>query len=114
MPAVEFNIFGGEYKARSPLVNNQDLVNMFPVQDSDNGKPMALYSSPGLVEWTTIAGNPYQVRALQEVEDNVLCAVVGDTVYFIESLLPFKFTKRIRRCLKKIKRYGKIKPKKLY
>lgn len=81
--AVEFQIMGGTYKAYSPLVNNQECVNLYPVIDQSGGKPNALYPTPGLKLWKQFEGNSREVRHLQQVNDDFLLAVIGDTLYLI-------------------------------
>jgi len=81
--AIEFQLVGGEYKSLSPLVNNQELVNMYPVVNSQGGRPTALYMTPGLKEWKRFDGNNSEVRSLSVVKDDILCAVIGRKVYFI-------------------------------
>lgn len=81
--AVEFQIMGGDYEAYSPLVNNQECVNLYPIIDQSGGVPAALYPTPGLKLWKRFEGNHYQVRHLQEVKDDFLLAVIGDTLYLI-------------------------------
>lgn len=85
MAAIEFRVVGGEYKARSPIVNNQEMVNLYPIVDQDDSpNPMALYPCPGLVTWARVPTGAYEIRAMEVIADDTLLVVAGNTLYLID------------------------------
>lgn len=79
---MELNIIGGAYLGRSPNVNAQECVNLYPVVDKEGGKVLALYPTPGLKLWLNFDLDDNPLRALHIMGD-YLYAVVGNTVYRI-------------------------------
>ncbi len=79
---MEINFIGGAYLGRSPNVNAQECVNLYPVVDKEGGKVLALYPTPGLKLWLNLDLDDNPTRATY-VMDNYLYAVIGNTVYRI-------------------------------
>jgi len=81
---LEIPFLGGAYEGRSKSINAQQSVNLFPVYDNDEGKtPIAMYGTPGTDDFSD-TGTTAIVRRMHVMGD-YLYAVVGDTVYEVDS-----------------------------
>ena len=76
-----FPFVGGSYEARGASFDSQRLVNLYPeLSGSGTSRTAAaLYGTPGLVRWATLAGGP--VRGLLRVSPSLALAVAGANVY---------------------------------
>jgi len=73
---------GGSYTARSPDINAQRSVNLYPVIDQQEGKTVvAMYGTPGLKTYGD-SGDGAEVRALTTLA-GTLYAVIGNTLYSV-------------------------------
>lgn len=79
---IPFQFIGGAYEDRSKNVNNQECVNLYPVVDQTGGKPLSLYPTPGLKEWSD-PGHYAEVRGLWVMD--VLYAIIGNRVYRLDT-----------------------------
>lgn len=77
MPEIPF--IGGAYESRSPNVDAQRCVNLYPVLDKEGGKPISLSPTPGLKVWANVSKS-YENRA-GCAHNEYLYAVIGNTVY---------------------------------
>jgi len=78
-------LFGGSYEARSIIANAQRCVNLYPEKNpEDSPSPYTYYPTPGL---TLLATPPTQAagRGLYATTNGKLYAVVGNTVYNVDS-----------------------------
>ena len=80
---MQIPLIGGAYSERSPDLNAQTCVNLYPVTGGPDGRTVsALYSTPGLRRFTTIGTTP--VRGMHRF-GGLLLAVSGDTLYKVDS-----------------------------
>lgn len=80
-------ILGGAYSAASFIANAQRCVNLFPEQNPDWSRPPSNtthYVRPGLIRRAT-PPQPGPGRALYVASNGNLYAVIGQSVYFIDS-----------------------------
>jgi hypothetical protein len=83
MPIIPF--IGGHYQGRSPNVNSQETINLFPELDQEGGKAiMALAGSPGLLHRFTCEADT-EVRGYRVVGD-YLYVVQGNKLYKVDKL----------------------------
>jgi hypothetical protein len=76
---------GDAYSVRSPNLNCQTCINLYPVVDRKGGKaPSALYRTAGLKLFANDTDH-LSVRGLFE-SNNILYAVIDDTFYRVDSL----------------------------
>jgi len=81
---IELNFIGGAYTARSKDFNAQECQNFYVEVDQTGAKnPVGLVGCPGGKLWLDI-GYVREVRAMK-VFDGRLYAIIGDTVYQINS-----------------------------
>lgn len=77
---------GDAYAVRSPNLNAQTCINLFPVLDGRGGKTVsALYRTPGLTLFSDDDGLQYSVRGLYEL-NGVLYAVFDSGFYTVDIL----------------------------
>lgn len=73
---------GGSATQRSVSLDAQRTVNLYPVMDAEGKAPIALYGTPGLVQFATT--HAAEVRGMHEAGGR-LFAVVGNVFYEIAS-----------------------------
>lgn len=84
MPQIEVPLVGGLFEARSPAVNAQKTVNLYPeVTQSGAKKRIVLYSTPGLTPITTAGVGP--IRSNMAKFDDKLYFVSKDELYSLDS-----------------------------
>lgn len=78
---IRFQFVGSSYTARSRTADAQRTVNLYPeVIESQTGRSVAaLYGTPGLALWATLAGGA--VRGLLRFSQTLAVAVAGANVY---------------------------------
>jgi hypothetical protein len=75
---------GDAYKVRSPVLDSQTCINLYPVLDRDGGKaPAALYRTPGLKLFADDTTHK-SVRGLHEL-NGVLYAVMDSILYQVDN-----------------------------
>lgn len=77
---MKIPFIGGAYLGRSPNVNAQECVNLYPVVDKEGGKVLALYPCPGLKPWLDLDLEDKPSRAMH-IMNGYLYEVIGNTVY---------------------------------
>lgn len=75
---------GGAYKTRSPVLDAQTCINLFPVIDKKGGQSSsALFRTPGLRLFSDDSTH-FETRALYEL-NSYLYAVIDDTIYSVDA-----------------------------
>lgn len=80
---MKTSFLGQAYQSRSPILATQTAINIYPEVTETGGSDVGgFYGTPGLISRYTGSG---EVRGLLSAEDGNLYAVIGNTVYRIDT-----------------------------